>query len=66
MVGRVALVVGLLLIIAINAVLVEKTKAAGAAQKASHAAREKLRRERREEQEWNTQQKKAVLAGKMK
>ncbi|KAI9446666.1 Brix-domain-containing protein [Lactarius indigo] len=44
---------------------VKKTKVEVAAQKASHAAKEKLRKERREEQERNVQRKMA-LAGKGK
>lgn len=60
MVGHVPLVGELLLIIVMNAVLVKKTKAEVAAQKASHAGRERLRRERHEEQERNVQRKKAV------
>ena len=43
---------------------VKKTKAEVAAQKASHAAKEKLRKERREEQERNVQRKNAALSGK--
>jgi len=39
---------------------VKKTKAEAAAQKAEHAAKEKLRRQRREEQERNVQRKKAM------
>lgn len=45
---------------------VKKTKTEVAAQKASHAAKEKLRKERREEQERNVERKKAALAGKGK
>jgi ribosome biogenesis protein SSF1/2 len=45
---------------------VKKTKVEVAAQKVSHAAKEKLRKERREEQERNVQRKKAALAGKGK
>ncbi|KAF8275237.1 Brix domain-containing protein [Lactarius quietus] len=44
---------------------VKKTKAEVAAQKASHAAKEKLRKERREEQERNVQRKNATVAGKV-
>jgi len=44
---------------------VKKTKAEVAAQKASHAAKEKLRKERREEQERNVQRKNATEAGKV-
>ena len=44
---------------------VKKTKAEVAAQKVWHATREKLRKERREEQDRNVQRKKA-LAGKTK
>ncbi|KAH9981508.1 Brix domain-containing protein [Lactifluus volemus] len=42
---------------------VKKTKAEVAAQKASHAAKEKLRKQRREEQERNVQRKKALAGG---
>lgn len=45
---------------------VKKTKAEVAAQKSSHAAKEKLRKERREEQERNVQRKRAALAGEGK
>jgi len=40
---------------------VKKTKSEIAAQRASHAAKEKLRKERREEQEQNVQRKKALV-----
>jgi len=44
---------------------VKKTKSEIVAERASHAAKEKLRKERREEQEWDVQRKKA-LADKSK
>jgi ribosome biogenesis protein SSF1/2 len=43
---------------------VKKTKAEVAAQKATHAAKDKLRKERREEQERNVQRKNAALSEK--
>ena len=54
-----------MLIVVISAILV-KTIAEVAAQKASHAARERSRRGRRKEQEWDVQWKKAVFAEKTK
>jgi len=53
-------------LITISAILVKKITAEVAAQKVSHAARERLRRERREEQERNMQWKRAVFAEKMR
>ncbi|KZT69044.1 Brix-domain-containing protein [Daedalea quercina L-15889] len=44
--------------------LVKRTKAEVAAQKTEHAAKEKLRRQRREEQERNVQRKKALTGDK--